>query len=184
MMEATNIPVIPESAAKVMAATSLSQTLSFCMERKYLEKIGDISLNPLYCLKEIETTTKNSVSWIEIVQVGKPLSENTEDCFTAIQKILYSCFMPKETQLLFLITGNGKQNKMYLGIRPMGTSVKRNIVKYLNEFLKGTWTGLQSRIVKDNSLDETLQGFSQKILLHFHAAPKRNGTAAYGTCAG
>ena len=158
-----NLPTIPESAAKVMAATSLSQTLSFCMERKYLEKIGDITLNPLFCLKEIDTTTKNSVSWIEIIQIGKPLNESSEECFTAIQKILYSCFMPKETQLLFLITGNGKQNKMYLGVRPMGTSVKKNIVKYLNEFLKGAWPGLQSRIVKDNSTDENLLDFSKKI---------------------
>ena len=158
-----NFPVISESAAKVMAATSLSQTLSFCMERKYLEKIGDITLNPLFCLKEIDTTTKNSVSWIEIIQIGKPLNESSEECFTAIQKILYSCFMPKETQLLFLITGNGKQNKMYLGVRPMGTSVKKNIVKYLNEFLKGAWPGLQSRIVKDNSTDENLLDFSKKI---------------------
>ena len=88
-----NFPVISESAAKVMAATSLSQTLSFCMERKYLEKIGDITLNPLFCLKEIDTTTKNSVSWIEIIQIGKPLNESSEECFTAIQKILYSCFI-------------------------------------------------------------------------------------------
>ena len=94
---------IPEVAAKVMAATSVSQSLSFCMERKYLNGIGNANLNSLFSLQEIETTTKNCVSWIEIVQVGKPLSDSAEDCFTAMQKILYSCFMPKETQLLFLI---------------------------------------------------------------------------------
>ena len=30
-----------EPAAKALAATAMSQTLSFCMERKYLENISD-----------------------------------------------------------------------------------------------------------------------------------------------
>ena len=30
-----------EPTAKVLAATALSQSLSFCTERKYLEKISD-----------------------------------------------------------------------------------------------------------------------------------------------
>lgn len=154
---------IPEVAAKVMAATSVSQSLSFCMERKYLNGIGDTNLNPLFSLREIETTTKNSVSWIEVVQVGKPLSDSAEDCFTAMQKILYSCFMPKETQLLFLIIGNKKQNKMYLGVRAMGASVKKNIVKYLNEFIKGVWPGLQTKIIKDDSTDGNLKDLTEKV---------------------
>ena len=45
-MENIHIPVVSESAAKVLAATSISQSLSFCMERKYLEKIADTNLNP------------------------------------------------------------------------------------------------------------------------------------------
>ncbi|MCF2592472.1 ATP-binding protein [Bacteroides caecigallinarum] len=146
-----------------MAATSVSQSLSFCMERKYLNGIGDTNLNPLFSLREIETTTKNSVSWIEVVQVGKPLSDSAEDCFTAMQKILYSCFMPKETQLLFLIIGNKKQNKMYLGVRAMGASIKKNIVKYLNEFIKGVWPGLQTKIIKDDSTDGNLKDLTEKV---------------------
>lgn len=31
------LPIVSESVAKVLAATSISQSLSFCMERKYLE---------------------------------------------------------------------------------------------------------------------------------------------------
>lgn len=100
-MENIHIPVVSESAAKVLAATSISQSLSFCMERKYLEKIADTNLNPYFELKEVGLTSKNDVSWIEITQVGKPLDQISEDCFTAMQKILYSCFMPQETQLLF-----------------------------------------------------------------------------------
>lgn len=162
-MENTNMPIIPESMAKVLAATSISQSLSFCMERKYLEKIDDANLNPYFSLTEVISTSKNDVSWLEITQVGKPLEESVENCFTAMQKILYSCFMPKETQLLFLITGSEKQNRLYLGVRPMGTSIKKNITKYLSEFMKGVWPGLQCYTIKEESEDEGLQTFSSLI---------------------
>lgn len=158
-----NIPDITDSAAKIYAATAMSQTLSFCMERKYLEKIGDTQLNPLFTFNEVPTTLKENVSWIEINQVGKPLDNNAESCFTAIQKILYSCFMPQETQLLFLIIKNGKQNKMYLGIRPVGNSIKKNITKYLNDFIKGAWPGLHSRVVKDNEQEKELVQFTDNL---------------------
>lgn len=158
-----NLPTTSESAAKIYAATAMSQSLSFCMERKYLEKIGDQQQNPLFTLTEIPVGLKANISWIEISQVGKPLDENAETCFTAMQKILYSCFMPKDTQLLFLITKNDKQNKMYLGVRPMGNNVKKNITKYLNEFIKGTWPGLQSHIVKENEQEKELAQFADNI---------------------
>ena len=162
-MNNRNISLVSESAAKVLAATSISQSLSFCLERKYLEKIGNPDLNPCFLLKEVETTSKNDVSWLEITQVGKPIDQSSENCFSAMQKILYSCFMPKETQLLFLITGNGKLNRMYLGVRPIGTNIKKNITKYLAEFMKGTWPGLQCRVVKDTSEEEGLQNFSAEL---------------------
>ena len=159
----TSLPTVADSTAKMYAATAMSQTLSFCMERKYLDKIGDEQSNPLYVMKEVAVTPKDSVSWIEISQVGKPLDDDAESCFTAIQKILYSCFMPQETQLLFLIVKNDKQNKMYLGVRPMGSKIKKNITKYLNEFIKGAWPGLQSRVVKDNAEEEALLQFADNV---------------------
>lgn len=86
-----------EPTAKVLAATALSQSLSFCTERKYLERIGDKSSNDIFRIEAIPGTLKEEATWIEIKQVGKPLDNSAESCFTAIQKILYSCFLPKET---------------------------------------------------------------------------------------
>ena len=80
----TSLPTVADSTAKMYAATAMSQTLSFCMERKYLDKIGDEQSNPLYVMKEVAVTPKDSVSWIEISQVGKPLDDDAESCFTAI----------------------------------------------------------------------------------------------------
>ena len=154
---------LADNALKMYAATAMAQTLSFSMERKYLERIGDESYNPLYRMHEVNTTSKANVSWIEITQIGKPIKDDAGDCFTAIQKILYSCFMPQETQLLFLIVKNEGVNRMYLGIRPMGKNVNKNITRYLNDFIKGAWPGLQSRIIKEPDQEEALKQFSTNI---------------------
>ena len=158
-----NTPTLADNALKMYAATAMAQTLSFSMERKYLEKIGDESFNPLFKMHEIDITPKADVSWIEISQVGKPINNEASDCFTAIQKILYSCFMPKETQLLFLIIKDNGLNKMYLGVRPMNINVKKSITRYLNDFIKGAWPGLQSRVVKDASEEDYLEKFVSNV---------------------
>lgn len=151
-----------EPTAKVLAATALSQSLSFCTERKYLERINDKGSNDIFRIEAIPGTLKEEATWIEIKQVGKPLDNSAESCFTAIQKILYSCFLPKQTQLLFLITGNGAENKLHLGLRATGENIRsKSIVKYLNEFIKGAWPGLQTRIVQET--DESLSAFKKEI---------------------
>lgn len=161
-----------EPAAEVLAATALSQSLSFCTERKYLEKICDKSINDIFKIEAIPNTLKEEASWIEIKQIGKPLEDSAENCFTAIQKILYSCFLPKETQLLFLITGNGIENKLYLGLRATGSGIRsRSIVKYLNEFIKGAWPGLQTQIINedDTSLDVFKKEVSNDVFENIYA---------------
>lgn len=151
-----------EPAAKALAATALSQTLSFCMERKYLEGISlSSSANPFH-LEAIDSTLKDEAYWLRIKQVGKPLRDSAEDCFTAIQKILYSCFLPNTIQLLFLVEGDGKESRMYVGLRSVSESVKaRSYVKGLNEFIKGAWPGLQTELV--NESDDGLAGIKKDI---------------------
>lgn len=151
-----------EPAAKVLAATALSQSFSFCMERKYLEKIDNKNLNGVFQVEAIPSTLKEEATWIEIRQIGKPLEESAESCFTAIQKILYSCFLPKETQLLFLISGNGIESKLYLGLRATSENIhSKSTVRYLNEFIKGAWPGLQTRVVQES--DEALSLIKREI---------------------
>lgn len=120
-----NLPTITNDEVKMYAATAMAQSLSFCMERKYLDNIDDENANPLFRLQEIDTTSKTDVSWVEINQIGKPVKNDAESCFTAIQKILFSCFLPQEIQLLFLIVKNNGVNKMFLGVRPLNFSIKK-----------------------------------------------------------
>lgn len=152
-------------AAKVLAATASSQTVSFCTERKYLDFINT-KLAGAYTLKAVSGVDVLPSSWIRIKQVGKPLEDSAENCFTAIQKILFSCFLPQEVQLLFLVTGNGKENAMYLGLRKSVDATAedintKNYVKYLNEFVKGVWPGLQTDVVKSD--DDVLATLKKDI---------------------
>ena len=144
-----------EPMAKTLAATALSQSLSFCSERKYLEEISNLN-NPLFHLKVRPSGLDDAISWIKIIQIGKPVENSAENCFTAIQKILYSCFLPKETQLIFLVIGEEGINSMFLGIRSPGkANPPKKLVKALNRFIKGIWPGINCETLKDSdkSLD-------------------------------
>lgn len=158
-MEQQNYNAALEPAAKVLAATAVSQSLSFCMERKYLQ---DISTNPVFEIDAIDPTSTDEAAWIAIEQIGKPLEKSAESCFTAIQKILYSCFLPKEVQLLFLVTGSSKENHLFLGIRTPGKAMPpKSMVRNMNEFIKGVWPGLQTQIVKEDH--PAISGFKKSV---------------------
>ena len=101
-----------EPDAKTRVATAMSASLSFSAERKYLDGIDSDQTE--FELRPLPNSTRLDAKWIAIRQVGRPLEHGPEQCFTAIQKILYSCFRPKEVQLLFLIIGDGDECSMYL----------------------------------------------------------------------
>lgn len=150
-----------EPVAKALAATAVSQTLSFCMERKYLQNITSED-NQLFEIEALPSTAITQATWIEVQQIGRPLEKSAESCFTAIQKILFSCFLPKEIQLLFLVTGNGQENKLYLGLRsPHKAIPPKSMVRNLNEFIKGVWPGLQTEVVSENN--SALEQLKQEI---------------------
>lgn len=98
-----------EPTAKILAANALAESLSFCFERKYLANIT--------CSNQFQLKVKPSVVghlepfWIKIEQIGCPLKDSAEECFTAIQKILNSCFLPNQAQLLFLVNSIGGDRK-------------------------------------------------------------------------
>ena len=138
-----------EPAAKLLAATAVSQSFSFCMERKYLQ---NIERGELFSLEAVPSTIENDAAWISISQVGKPLKDDAESCFTAIQKILYSCFIPKEMQLLFLVIGEQQESHLFLGLRNPGKGLPaKGVVKNLNEFILGVWPGLKTEIVSGDN---------------------------------
>ncbi len=141
-----------EPIAKSLAATALSQTLSYCTERKFLQGI-ETSENAIFHLKGQPSVFDNAIAWIKIFQIGKPVENSAENCFTAIQKILYSCFLPKEVQLQFLIVGEDGTTNMYLGVKTPGKVLPpKSFIKNLNRFIKGIWPGIKSEPLKGNDV--------------------------------
>lgn len=151
-----------EPLAKTLAATNMAQSLSYCMERKYLQGIdGSRVLSP-FQIHAMAPVSDSTVRWIGISQIGRPLENSAEDCFTAIQKILYSCFLPKEVQLIFLVLGHEGVNNLYLGLRCPGKSTPpKSLVRNLCNYMKGIWPGLKADPLKDD--DTALHAFRNSI---------------------
>lgn len=135
--------------ARTIAATALSQSLSISTERKYLENISCDPNAGIYLQANPYVSAQLSPYWIEIKTVGKPLDDNIENCFTAIQKILLSCFLPNKSQLLFMLHNEKGVAHLYLGVRPLnvGTSVDAMFMESLSKFMEGIWPGLKCECV-------------------------------------
>ena len=146
-----------EPIAKVLAANAVAQSLSFTMERKYLNEIDKEGRTDAgFGLEAIHQFDSPLVPyWIEIERIGKPLDNNVENCFSAIQKILSACFLPKKTQLIFLVYSENGVCHLYIGIRPIDSrEVKFSFVDSLSDFIEGIWPGIKCRTVKGrNRLD-------------------------------
>ena len=134
-----------EPQAKMMAANGIAQSLSFITERKYLNSITNRS-EP-FVLEIPQNHRIDSPAdpyWIQITQVGKPIEDSAENSFTAIQKILSSCFMPHKAQLIFLVSGENGSYNLYLGIRPLDKeSITPKFADNLSNFISGVWPGLK-----------------------------------------
>lgn len=134
-----------EPVVKMMAANGIAQSLSFTSERKYLNGISDISIPfslEIPKIHRIDSPTEPFL--IKISQVGKPLEDSAENCFTAIQKILTSCFLPHKAQLIFLVRGVDGKYELYLGVRALDKeTITPKLVDNLSNFIKGVWPGLK-----------------------------------------
>lgn len=144
-----------EPTARILAANGLAQSLSFTSERKYLNVVTANS-TPL----SLEIPTNHRIDnpaapfWLKITQVGRPLEEQPEICFTAIQKVLTSCFLPRKTQLIFVVSGNSGKYEMYLGVRSYDkTEIDVSFADNLSHFIEGVWPGMKCKREK-GSLQE------------------------------
>ena len=131
--------------AKMMAANGIAQSLSFTSERKYLNCISDRTV-PFYLEipKNHRIDSPSDPYWIKITQVGKPLEDSAENCFTSIQKILTSCFIPHKVQLIFIVNNDNGIYNLYLGVRPLEKeTITPKFADSLSNFISGVWPGLK-----------------------------------------
>lgn len=141
-----------EPTARMLAANGVAQSLSFTSERKYLNVVTANS-NPL-CLevpKNHRIDYPAAPFWLKITQIGRPLEDSPERCFTAIQKVLTACFLPRKTQLIFIVRGQEGKYEMYLGIRSYDkTEIDASFAENLSHFIEGVWPGMKCEREKGN----------------------------------
>lgn len=146
-----------EGLSKIAAADAIAQTLSYSLERKYLQSDDKNSLCSLKLIGEIDHRMFG-YRWLKITQVGKFAPNSRQSCFDAMQTILHSCNMP-ETSVAFLILGNKGVFSLYMGLSERGNSksgAARKKVSALKDFASSNWKGL---ISKRADSDEELQRF-------------------------
>lgn len=134
-----------EPQARILAANGVAQSLSFTSERKYLNVVtGNSTPLRLAVPQNHRIDAPSDPFWLKISQVGRPLENTPEQCFTAIQKILTSCFLPHKAQLIFLIKGTKGVCEMYLGIRSFEkSSIDSSYADNLSHFIEGVWPGMK-----------------------------------------
>lgn len=144
-----------ESTSKLLAADGIAQSLAFTFERKYLNGISDSTSHSPFCLNAIQRASSPSrIHWIKITRIGKQISENAEQCFSVIQKILLSCFIPYKVQLIFLLHGDNGTFEMFVGVRTYSDSVDSSFANSLSDFIQGIWPGMRcQRITKKEDLN-------------------------------
>ena len=140
-----------EPMAKVLAANGIAQSLAFASERKYLNGISASSSPFSLSLASKRVDLPGAPFWIKITQVGKPVDNSAESCFTAIQKILAACHLPNKTQLIFLVNGENGVYEIYLGVRSYNkSSIDATFADGLTNFIKGLWPGIKCQRMKGN----------------------------------
>ena len=161
-----------EPMAKVLAANGIAQSLSFSTERKYLEGISSNSMPMSLELASARRDLPQEPMWIKISQVGKPLDNSAEKCFTAIQKILTACFIPTKAQLIFLVHGGNGKYELYLGLRSYNCVSGENVNHVRTDITKkydfiDSLTGIPSmesqyKTVYPATIDTLLAGMQKK----------------------
>jgi len=137
--------------AKMLAANGIAQSLSFTTQRNYLNNISSNTTPLSLYLFSRREDLPSTPYWIQISQVGKPIDDSAEKCFTAIQKILTACFMPAKTQLIFIVHGVDGVYELYLGLRSLAKNeIDSSFMDSLNDFIKGIWPGMKCQRVKGN----------------------------------
>lgn len=155
--ENTFTPQQLEGLSKIAAANAIAQTLSYSLERKFIQIEDESSLCSLRMVGDVDHRMIG-FRWLKITQVGRFSADSKQNCFDAMQTILHSCDLP-DTSLTFLILGNKGVFSLYLGLSEHGKSKSgssRSKVSTLKDFAASNWKGL---MCKRADSDEALKAF-------------------------
>jgi len=121
-------------------ADAMSLSLLFSLRRQYL----DIPFEKATYIQPFgqSSTSTEPPHFLRLVQVGDPPVGSLQQPFTALQTALAACHAPGSYTLIFVVTSDGQQNRIYLGVRGHNSTVQPYaFVDYLGHFLEGNWPG-------------------------------------------
>jgi len=135
----------PEMIAE--AGDALSKSLLFTLGRDYLD--GPVLTDGHLRLVHDIPQPQSDVAFVELVQVGQPVKEQSRDYFTAIETTLAACHDPRYG-LLFAITSDGLRNRIFLGVGSRVPDAQPSLfANQLGQFLSSNWPGTRIRTVED-----------------------------------
>jgi hypothetical protein len=136
---------------KIAVANVMSQSLLFSLGRQYLEI-------PLADAKYIQPMPPKGILmgdayFLKVEQVGNSLVESLSQPFTALQTALSACHNPEKYNLVFIISSDGSQNQVYLGICSKDSldSSSEDFISNIGKFLQGNWQGTKFRELDTDS---------------------------------
>jgi NAD(P)-dependent dehydrogenase (short-subunit alcohol dehydrogenase family) len=102
----------PPSSA-IQQADEMSLSLLFSLGRYYL----DAPISPNIWKINTPTTQLEAPNFLLLEQVGNPVGSATQQPLTALQTALSACHAPGQYSLIFIVTSDGIQNRIYFGVR-------------------------------------------------------------------
>lgn len=153
-------PQTPE--LMIQAANAVSYSLLYSLSRQYLDIPIEEANHFQSIRKEVPELFLQDFFFLHLEQVGSsPSDESLHHPFTALQTALTSCHAPGRYTLVFIISNDGKQNDIYLGVRSNDDNFSpQDFTKNLGNFLQGNWKGTKLRPCHP----DTNANFKEKVL--------------------
>ena len=144
----------------IQSANLLSQSLLFSLRRQYLDTpLTDAQF--IQPLPQPDRLLLEEPYFLRIDQIGSAVDGSCENILTALQTTLSACHAPNQYTLIFLITNDGINNHIYLGVRSHNYSIYPSIdfVENIGRFLQGNWPGTRVSVCGQND-----PKFSKEVL--------------------
>lgn len=144
-----------KDAAKVLAATAMANSIRYMSNREYLNELPTTSCQNHYTLGDGPNDSilnQSHIRWIKVEQIGKH-ADDSHKCFSAMQKILFSCHDSQRKQIIFLVNGDGNKVDLYIGIRFIGEinqSACNIFAQSTASYIRTLWSGTRTSFVKGN----------------------------------
>lgn len=162
------------TVSRVRLAENLIEGVQYLSKRGVL---AELSANtPFFTLTCSEPQFQNSqIEWLRIEQVGLCHEYSAHQYYSVIQKALFSCHRPDQSQIIFMVYGDGEKVNLYFGIKQLDESTSlgeddrfaENMTMYLNTLLPGSKTKLIQDL--DGSGKQLLDDIKAKKYRHLYA---------------